>query len=108
MVIMTTDALQIRVGRFDSGPRLHHAWQTVPHSLTFLFATAPRTLATQKIHRTAPAQRTKLVATQGEFFAQQRCEQWWFRPHDSLGDKTPMEFMPRILKPGISSSDLSN
>ena len=69
--------LQIRVGRFDSGPRLHHAWQTVPHSLLFLFATAPRTLATQKIHRTTPAQRTKLVARQGEFFAQQRCEQWW-------------------------------
>jgi hypothetical protein len=21
-----------------------------------------------------------------------------FRPHDSLGDKTPMEFMPRTLK----------
>ena len=30
-----------------------------------------------------------------------------FRPHDSLGDKTPMEFMPRIFKPRISSSNLS-
>ena len=69
--------LQIRVGRFDSGPRLHHAWQTVPHSLPFLFATAPRTLATQKIHRTAPAQRTKLCATLREFLPQQRCEQLW-------------------------------
>ena len=25
--------------------------------------------------------------------------------HDSLDDKTPMEFMPRIFIPGISSSD---
>ena len=69
--------LQIRVGRFDSGPRLHHAWQTVPHSLLFLFANAPRTLATQKRHRTAPAQRTKLVATLHEFLAQQHGEQLW-------------------------------
>ena len=48
--------LQIRVGRFDSGPRLHHAWQTVPRSLPFLFATAPRTLATQKIPPEKPSQ----------------------------------------------------
>ena len=26
-----------------------------------------------------------------------------FRPHDSLGDKTPMEFMPGTFKIGISS-----
>jgi putative transposase len=30
-----------------------------------------------------------------------------FRPHDFLGDKTPMEFMPRIFKTGISSFELS-
>ena len=30
-----------------------------------------------------------------------------FRPHDSLGDKTPMEFMPRTFKTGISSFELS-
>jgi putative transposase len=44
--------------------------------------------------------------------AQEAADDWVidyneFRPHDSLGDKTPMEFMPRIFKPGISSSDLS-
>ena len=30
-----------------------------------------------------------------------------FRPHDSLGDKTPMEFMPRTFKTEISSFELS-
>ena len=30
-----------------------------------------------------------------------------FRPHDSLGDKTPMEFMPTSFKTGISSFQLS-
>jgi putative transposase len=30
-----------------------------------------------------------------------------FRPHDSLCDKTPMEFMPRTFKTGISSFELS-
>ena len=30
-----------------------------------------------------------------------------FRPHESLGDKTPMEFRPRIFKSGISSFGLS-
>lgn len=30
-----------------------------------------------------------------------------FRPHDSLGDKTPMEFMLRTIKTGISSFELS-
>jgi putative transposase len=30
-----------------------------------------------------------------------------FRPHDSLGDKTPMDFMPRTFKTGISSFELS-
>ena len=44
--------------------------------------------------------------------AQEAADDWVidyneFRPHDSLGDKTPMEFMPRMFKPGISSSDLS-
>jgi hypothetical protein len=66
--------LQIRVGRFDSGPRLHHTLQTVPHCLPFLFATAPRTLATQKNHSTAPAQRIKLGAALSEFLAQHNCE----------------------------------
>jgi hypothetical protein len=45
--------------------------------LPFLFATASRTLATQKHHSTAPAQRTKLGAALREFLAQQRCEQLW-------------------------------
>jgi hypothetical protein len=48
--------------------------QTVPHSLLFLFANAPRTLATQKLHRTAPAQRTKLGAALSEFLAQHNGE----------------------------------
>jgi putative transposase len=44
--------------------------------------------------------------------AQEAADDWVidyneFRPHDSLGDKAPMEFMPRIFKPGISNSDLS-
>ena len=44
--------------------------------------------------------------------AQEAAEIWVmdyneFRPHDSLGDKAPMEFMPRIFKPGISSFELS-
>jgi putative transposase len=44
--------------------------------------------------------------------AQEAADDWVidyneFRPHDSLGDKTPMEFMPRIFKTGISSSGLS-
>jgi putative transposase len=30
-----------------------------------------------------------------------------FRTHESLGDKTPMEFRPRIFKSGISSFGLS-
>ena len=30
-----------------------------------------------------------------------------FRPHDSLGDMTPMEFRSRAFKPGISSFGLS-
>ena len=30
-----------------------------------------------------------------------------FRPNDFLGDKTPMEFMPRTFKTGISSFELS-
>ena len=30
-----------------------------------------------------------------------------FRPHDSLCDNTPMEFMPRTFKTGISSFELS-
>ena len=30
-----------------------------------------------------------------------------FRPHESLGDKTPMEFRPRTFKSGISSFSLS-
>ena len=30
-----------------------------------------------------------------------------FRPHDSLGDMTPMEFRSRAFKPGISSIGLS-
>jgi len=42
--------------------------------LLFLFATAPRTLATQKLHSTAPAQRTKLGATLCEFLAQHNGE----------------------------------
>jgi putative transposase len=29
-----------------------------------------------------------------------------FRPHDFRGDKTPMEFMPRTFKTGISSFQL--
>jgi len=29
-----------------------------------------------------------------------------FRPHDSLGDMTPMEFRSRAFKPRISSFDL--
>jgi len=29
------------------------------------------------------------------------------RPHDSLGDKTPMEFMQRTFKTGTSSFELS-
>lgn len=44
--------------------------------------------------------------------AQEAAEIWVmdyneFRPHDSLGDKTPMEFMPRTFKTGISSFELS-
>jgi len=44
--------------------------------------------------------------------AQEAAEVWVmdyneFRPHDSLGDKTPMEFMPRTFKTGISSFELS-
>jgi len=43
--------------------------------------------------------------------AQEAAEIWVmdyneFRPHDSLGDKTPMEFMPRTFKTGISSFEL--
>jgi putative transposase len=30
-----------------------------------------------------------------------------FRPHEPLGDKTPMEFRPRIFKSGVSSFGLS-
>jgi len=30
-----------------------------------------------------------------------------FRPHESLGDKTPLEFRPRTFKSGISSFSLS-
>ena len=30
-----------------------------------------------------------------------------FRPHESLGDKTPTEFRPRIFNSGISSFGLS-
>jgi hypothetical protein len=48
--------------------------QTVPHCLPFLFATAPRTLATQKLHSTAPAQRIKLGVALSEFLAQHNCE----------------------------------
>jgi len=29
------------------------------------------------------------------------------RPYDFIGDKTPMEFMPRAFKTGISSFELS-
>jgi putative transposase len=44
--------------------------------------------------------------------AQEAAEAWEmdyneFRPHESLGDKTPMEFMPRTFKAGISSFELS-
>ena len=44
--------------------------------------------------------------------AQEAAEIWVmdyneFRPHDSLGDKTPMEFMPRTFKTGFSSFELS-
>ena len=44
--------------------------------------------------------------------AQEAAEVWVmdykeFRPIDSLGDKTPMEFMPRAFKTGISSFELS-
>ena len=44
--------------------------------------------------------------------AQEAAEVWMmdyneFRLHDSLGDKTPMEFMPRTFKIGISSFELS-
>ena len=44
--------------------------------------------------------------------AQEAAEAWVidyneFRPHDSLGDNTPMEFMPRTFKTGISSFELS-
>jgi hypothetical protein len=71
---VSVPCLQIRVGRFDSGPRLHRTLQTVPHSLLFVFANAPRTLATQKLHSTAPAQRIKLGAALSEFLAQHNCE----------------------------------
>jgi len=30
-----------------------------------------------------------------------------FRSHGSIGDKTPMEFMPRTFKTGFSSFELS-
>ena len=30
-----------------------------------------------------------------------------FRPHDALGDLTPMEFKPRTFKTGISSFEMS-
>ena len=44
--------------------------------------------------------------------AQEAVEVWMmdyneFRPHDSLGDKTPMEFMPPTFKIGIYSFELS-
>ena len=44
--------------------------------------------------------------------AQEAVEVWvmacnQFRPHESLDDKTPMEFMPRTFKTGISSFELS-
>jgi putative transposase len=44
--------------------------------------------------------------------AQEAADAWvmdynQFRPHDSLGDMTPMEFRSRAFKPGISSFDLS-
>jgi putative transposase len=30
-----------------------------------------------------------------------------YRPHESLGNVPPMQFMPRVFKPEVSSFDLS-
>ena len=55
--------LQIRVGRFDSGSRLHLILQSVPRSLQFCSATATHTPLAHNSHSSRHKQRCALCAS---------------------------------------------
>ena len=55
--------LQIRVGRFDSGSRLHHTLHTVPRSLQFCSATATHTPVAHNLNSCVHKQRCALCKT---------------------------------------------